>query len=120
DRFMLVFCIIAGGKTDLGQSIVKACLFSRLCQMHVIVIAPVGTLFDATVHQAATDIRYPRGKYDIFIIRHIHHPLQSCVHATSVFGAVLLCKRDSAASKLGTAAEGRTSSCSICLLMPRF
>src|SRR5690606_27347607 len=40
--------------------------------------------------------------------------------ATCVCADFLLYKRDSAASRLGTAAEGNTSSCSICLLMLKF
>ena len=62
--FMLVFCAITSGKTDLCKGIFKAASFRCLCEAHIVVIAPVSTLLNIAYNETTTHIRNPIGKFN--------------------------------------------------------
>jgi hypothetical protein len=61
---MLILGTVTGGETDLRQGIFEPRLLGQLCQLAVVVDAPVGTLFDLADHQPTADVRHPVGKFD--------------------------------------------------------
>ncbi len=124
DRFMLIFCAIACRKTNLSQRIIKTAIFGCLCQADVVAIAPICTLFNVTYHQATTYIRYPISKNNVLYCHCLTliGPLSNsmCGFRPLAFLVFYDANELLLASRFGTAAEGSTSSCSICLLMPSF
>ena len=58
-RFVLVLGAVAGLVAHLRQRVVEAVVLRGLRELDVVVVAPVGALFDVAGHKAAADIGDP-------------------------------------------------------------
>lgn len=62
---MLILGAVTRLVTHLGQRVLEAVVLGRARQLDVVVVTPVGALFDGAGNQPAADVGDPVGEFDV-------------------------------------------------------